>query len=93
MKKFIMAFGVVALIAGTSSCKKDRVCTCTYTSTQAGFVAGDDDVTTYLDVRKHDARLYCVGTSTDHPAVAADELYTGSPAAAAYTTTNTCELK
>ena len=28
MKKIIVAFGVVALFAGTTSCKKDWTCTC-----------------------------------------------------------------
>jgi len=28
MKKFIVAFGVVALFAGTTSCKKIYTCTC-----------------------------------------------------------------
>jgi hypothetical protein len=95
MKKIIMAFGVVALIAGTSSCKKDRVCTCTYSSTEVGFIGDDNDtdVITILDSRKKDARQECLGYSVDHPAVPADYWFAGSAAEAAYTTSETCELK
>ena len=92
MKKITMVFGVVALIAATSSCSKDRVCTCTNSSTQVGATVNAPNVTTYLDSKKHDASLFCVSTSNEVAAVAADFYFTGSLAEAAYTTTSTCEL-
>ena len=36
MKKFIMTLGVVALIAGTTSCKKDYTCDCMVAGTSVG---------------------------------------------------------
>ena len=37
MKKIIVAFGVVALFAGTTSCKKDWTCTCSDSVNSASF--------------------------------------------------------
>ena len=37
MKKIIVAFGVVALFAGTTSCKKDWTCTCSDSADSASF--------------------------------------------------------
>ncbi len=85
MKKVL--FIVVLAVISLASCKKDRTCTCTTTSTQAGFVASPADVTVYLESKKHDARLYCVSSERTYPAQA------GPPATAAYTRTETCELK
>ena len=37
MKKIIVAFGVVALFAGTTSCKKDWTCTCSDSVNSVSF--------------------------------------------------------
>lgn len=58
MKKVLF----IAVIAGASlaSCKKDRTCTCTTTSS-GGTVT---DVTVYHEARKKDARLFCIGSQS-----------------------------
>lgn len=53
MKKFILSIGVVALIAGTSSCKKTYDCTCT--------TPGFDSITVNSGTKmsKKDAEAWC----------------------------------
>ena len=96
MKKvlFIAVLGVISL----ASCKKDRTCTCTTTSTQAGYVT-KVVVTDYEKSKKKSAKYACaissdpegknlIWTKTDHTDAVA-----GPPALPAYTTTETCVLK
>jgi len=52
MKKIIVAFGVVALIAGTSSCKKTYDCTCDVFGTEI-------TVTSEEKLSKKDAVAWC----------------------------------
>ncbi len=75
MKKVLF----IALVAAASlaSCKKDRTCSCTYTSTDPSFTTYTQ-VYTFNDAKKSDAKKACI-TSTNT---------NGS-----YTETNTCELK
>ncbi len=78
MKKItLLAAAFVAITF--ASCKKDRVCTCT-TTPVLGTAYTEE--TTYFDVRKKDARLYCIGSQTNDTAPVAA---TGSK--------TTCELK
>jgi hypothetical protein len=64
MKK-IFLFLAVASVFTLASCKNDRVCTCTTTSTEPGY-GSDVDKVTYLDSKKHDASLFCVSTKEDY---------------------------
>ena len=50
-------FVVVAMI--TTSCKKDHVCTCTYTSTAPGSTSFTYDVTV-KEARKGDVKNMCI---------------------------------
>ncbi len=78
MKKItLLAITVIAI--SFASCKKDRVCTCTTTPTSGTAVTTE---TTYFEVKKKDARLYCIGSQTNQTAPVAN---TGSK--------TTCELK
>jgi hypothetical protein len=79
MKKVFLFVAVVAA-SSFASCKKDRVCTCT-TTTSGGSVIEE---TTYHDVKKADARQMCIGHQTV-------TTYSGSPAVTGDDTT--CELK
>ncbi len=75
MKKII--FIAVVAVASLASCKKDRTCTCTQTSTQPGYTGGTQ-VYTVVKAKKSDAKKACITSSTT----------TGG-----YTYTTTCELK
>jgi hypothetical protein len=78
MKKITLL--AVAFVAITfASCKKDRVCTCTDTPTSGVATTYE---TTYYEVKKKDARLFCIGSQTNQTAPIAN---TG--------TKTTCELK
>ena len=82
MKKItLLAVAFVALTA--VSCKKDRICTCTTTSSGGTTV----QKTTYYKVKKSEFRESCIGSQTE-------TTFTGS----GFTTTTTgdkttCELK
>lgn len=60
MKK-ITLLTVAALVVSISSCKKDRVCECTYTHTSTnGTVSTDPNYnTTYKSITKADAKTIC----------------------------------
>jgi hypothetical protein len=60
MKK-ITLLAVAALAISFTSCKKDRVCECTYTPTSGSTYTTK---TTYYEVKKKDARLFCIGDQT-----------------------------
>jgi hypothetical protein len=61
MKKLTI-LAVAALAISFASCKKDRVCTCTYTTT--GSSTSGTNVTTMTKVSKGTAKKACVsGTS------------------------------
>ncbi len=62
MKK-ILLFVIVASAFTFASCKKDRTCTCVYSSTSNGVTVSSTEVTIYPDSKKHDASLYCVSSS------------------------------
>ncbi len=76
MKKVI--FIAVLAVASLASCKKDRTCTCTDTSTQPGYVS-TTNVTTYTEAKKADARAACSS-------------YSMIPTGSTYTYTTTCKL-
>ncbi|MCC6182911.1 MAG: hypothetical protein IT237_13870 [Bacteroidia bacterium] len=81
MKKLTIILSVVA-VAALTSCKKDRVCECTYTSNApSGPVTTTNvDKITYSKVSKGTAKKACVTTETT---------YTG----ATYVSTADCKLK
>jgi len=80
MKKTILfVFAVVAIAA--TSCKKDRVCECTYTDTAPGSVSSTSNVT-LLEVSKGTAKRACVTTTST---------YTVS--GTSYTQKSDCKLK
>ena len=81
MKKIFLFIAVASAISLTS-CKKDRVCTCTSTSTEPGSTP-DIDKVTYLDVSKTNATSKCIGSSQEYKGKD-DKMYT---------ITNKCELK
>ncbi len=60
MKKITLSILAVAALS-LASCKKDRVCTCTYTST-SGIVSTTK--TTMFKVKKAEAHENCIGTVT-----------------------------
>lgn len=63
MKKLFLFIAVLSAISLTS-CKKDRVCTCTETSTEPGYKT-EVSKTTYLDVSSKNATAMCIGTSRE----------------------------
>lgn len=56
MKKLIL-FAAIAASTLFASCKKDRVCSCTYTGSAGGAVTEE---ITYLKASKRDARSQCL---------------------------------
>lgn len=56
MKKFLF-FAIIISGLFFASCKKDRVCTCTYTGITGISVTGE---VTYTKARKKDARSQCL---------------------------------
>jgi hypothetical protein len=80
MKKIAIAiFAVTGLLL--VSCKKDRVCECTYTSTYPGSTS-ETDKFTLLDIRKKDAKSLCIKT-----------VDTYESNGTTYTSTSDCKLK
>ena len=77
MKKVL--FIAIVAVASLASCKKDRTCTCTDSSTQPGYV-GSTNITTYTKAKKGDARAACMS-------------YTYTPTGSSYSYTQTCTLK
>jgi hypothetical protein len=61
MKKSLFVIAI-AVIGFTSSCKKDRVCECTYSSTAPGYQSSTSSYT-ILDARKKDAKVSCLSVS------------------------------
>jgi len=64
MKKFtLFAFALLAI--SITSCKKDRVCDCTYTQTSSsGNVTSNPNYnTSYKDIRKSDAKSLCASST------------------------------
>ena len=59
MKKVILFIAVISAFS-FASCKKDHVCTCTYTYTSGGFTTTSTDVTTYTDSKKNQALSHCL---------------------------------
>ena len=76
MKKLLLCVAVVSAFS-FASCKKDRTCTCVWTSTEPGYVS-TTDVQTFTKAKKGDARAACSSVSFVE---------------STYTTTRTCELK
>lgn len=60
MKKFILTLGCLGLLSLTS-CKKDRVCVCTntYTDASGATTTALDKSTTYEKMKKSDAKNLC----------------------------------
>jgi len=80
MKKVLLFVAVVAAFS-FASCKKDRTCTCTDTSTMPGSTPSTR-VVTYTDAKKGDARAACLSGSRTYD-------FGGT----SYVYTSTCELK
>lgn len=55
MKKVI--FMAIAIVATLASCKKDRVCTCTYSGSST------PSTITYTDAKKGDAQSQCLSAT------------------------------
>ncbi len=62
MKKVILFVAVVSAFS-FASCKKDRVCTCTVTSTYGGMTSTSTDITTYTQSKKSAAMSHCLSRS------------------------------
>ena len=75
MKKIL--FIAIVAVASLASCKKDRVCTCTDTSSASGSTASTY-VITYTKSSKKTAKANCLSTTTVSDGV---------------TYTSNCELK
>ena len=92
MKKLTLFAAIIFAMASITSCKKDRTCTCTFTSTQTGSTGGTY-VRTMTKVSKGDARANCMSDKRDYPADPGTTIggvtYGAMPA---YTTTSTCTL-
>jgi len=80
MKKIFLNISVIVSIAMVS-CKKDRVCTCTSSSTAPGNTPITLEIT-ILDAKKSDAKKACVRTTNDY-------ISNG----VTYTRTSDCKLK
>jgi len=61
MKKITLLVGTFVVIS-FASCKKDRTCTCTYTSTSG---TTSSTKTTYYKAKKKDVRDNCIGGQTE----------------------------
>lgn len=88
MKKItLFAFAAVAL--SLASCKKDRTCECTYTSTSSygtNNTISHTETTTYKKIKKADAKYMCTKDNSS---------YTETSTGGAYTSTSMsdCKLK
>jgi len=80
MKKSLIFLGVVAAFSLTS-CKKDRTCSCVYTSTVPGSTSSTD-TWVMSEVSKKSAKVNCVSAKQDY-----------TVAGTTYTDTRTCEIK
>jgi hypothetical protein len=78
MKKVL--FIAVVAVASLASCKKDRVCTCTSTSSLGGTAT--TNTVTYTEAKKGDARANCLSKTEAE-----------TFGSTSYTVTTTCELK
>lgn len=65
MKKNLSSFAVVALLALTTSCKKDRVCGCVGTSTEPGTERTITYIT-FTDAKLSDAKKACVKQTREY---------------------------
>ncbi len=86
-----LAAGIVAATLMFTSCKKDRTCTCSSTSTTIGGGSTstgnpDNSVQTLTKVSKKDASTICVSTTDVSTNTYSGNVYTT-------TTTKTCTLK
>lgn len=86
-----LAAGIVVATLLFTSCKKDRTCTCSSTSTTVGggstFTGNpDNSVQTLTKVSKKDAQTICVSTSDVSTQTYGGNVYTT-------TTAKTCTLK
>lgn len=63
MKKLIL-FAAIAASTLFASCKKDRVCSCTYTSSSGATITGE---VTYVKASKRDARANCLSRKEVYP--------------------------
>jgi len=79
MKKSILFVVALAAAAAFSSCKKDRVCTCTVETTGTFNFSATVD-TTFVDMSKSDAEAKCTAENS-------------SFSAGGETATTTCELQ
>ena len=66
MKK-ITLIAAVAIAVLSTSCKKDRVCTCTVTPVSG---TGSTYTVTYFKAKKGDARLLCTAQATEQDVTA-----------------------
>ncbi len=80
MKK-ISILAVAALALSFASCKKERACECTYTSSTPGSTAQTETIT-YTKISKGDAKHECQKRVT-----------TNTNAAGSNTNTSDCKLK
>lgn len=55
MKKIL--FMAIVIVASLASCKKDRVCTCTYSGSTT------PEITTYTNSKKSDAQSQCLSAT------------------------------
>lgn len=84
MKNTLILLSIVA-VSSLTSCKKDRVCTCTRTSTApttAGYSNTYTSEETLTKISKKSAKMACVKTTNDY-----------TSGGNTYTTTNDCKLK
>lgn len=80
MKKIFLLL-VLSIICITTSCKKDYVCECSYSSTEPGVTASTTEYTFYK-VSKNDAKSKCIKTYRDYSSGGFD-----------YRETTDCKLK
>ncbi|MGZ3931532.1 MAG: hypothetical protein ACXVP0_09280 [Bacteroidia bacterium] len=80
MKKIVLLLSV-AVVCSLTSCKKDRVCECTSSSTAPGSTSTVTDVT-LVKAKKSDAKRICVKETHDFTVLGTT-----------YTDTQDCKLK
>lgn len=85
MKKIILMASVLT-VASFASCKKDRTCECTYTTSGTTNTVSHTSSTTITKAKKADAKYFCtkdVNTSTS----------TNGNVTSTSTSTSDCKLK
>ncbi|MCD6019839.1 MAG: hypothetical protein K0S53_2960 [Bacteroidetes bacterium] len=85
MKKIILLAAVIT-VASFASCKKDRTCECTYTTSGTTNTVSHTSSTTLTKVKKSDAKYFCtkdVNTNTS----------TSGSMSNTSTSTSDCKLK